>query len=109
MLLGTRQAGLSAVATFYGSGLIQKEEDLGLLGRNGAVLGIFGDKDTSIPATQRQGFKDALATRNARYAESVYTGVGHAFLKDEDVDKPGAARQAWKQVITFFQDELKVN
>ena len=108
MLLGTRQAGLSAVATLYGSGLIQKEEDLGLLGRNGAVLGIFGDKDNSIPAAQRQGFKDALSARNARYAESVYTGVGHAFVKDEEVDKPGAARQAWKQVVAFFRDELKV-
>jgi carboxymethylenebutenolidase len=109
MLLGTRQAGLSAVATLYGSGLIQKEEDLGVLGRNGAVLGIFGDKDNSIPAAQRQGFKDALSARNARYAETVYTGVGHAFVKDEVVDQPGAARQAWKQVIAFFKDELKVD
>ena len=49
------------------------------------------------------------AARNARYAESVYTGVGHAFVKDEDVDRPGQARQAWKQVVAFFKDELKVN
>jgi carboxymethylenebutenolidase len=109
MLLGTRQSGLSAVATLYGSGLIQKEEDLGLLGRNGAVLGIFGDRDNSIPAAQRQGFKDALAARNARYAETVYTGVGHAFVTDAAVDKPGPARQAWRQVVAFFRDELKVD
>lgn len=109
MRLGTRQAGLKAVVTLYGTGLIQKEEDLGALGRNSAVLGIFGDKDSSIPAPQRQGFKDALAARNARYAESVYTGVGHAFVKDTEVGKPGPARQAWKQVVAFFKDELGVN
>ncbi|MFH2114816.1 MAG: dienelactone hydrolase family protein [Spirochaetota bacterium] len=109
MLLGTRQAGLSAVAILYGSGLIQKEEDLGALGRKGAVLGIFGDKDNGIPAAQRQGFKDALSTRNARYAESVYIGVGHAFVTDAAVDNPSPARQAWKQVVAFFRDELKVD
>jgi len=109
MLLGTRQAGLSAVATLYGSGLIQKEEDLGALGRTGAVLGIFGDKDGSIPPAQRQGFKDALSARSARYAETVYAGVGHAFVTDEAIARPGAARQAWKQVVAFFKDELKLD
>jgi carboxymethylenebutenolidase len=108
MLLGTRQPGVSAVVTLYGTGLIQKEEELGALGKTGAVLGIFGDKDAGIPPAQRQGFKDALASRNVRYAESVYTGVGHAFVKDDDVDKPGPARQAWNQVITFFKVELGV-
>ena len=108
MFLGTRQRGLGAVVTLYGSGLIQNEADLGQLGRRGAVLGIFGDTDGSIPPAQRQGFKDALATRKARYAETVYTGVGHAFVKDEEVDKPGPARQAWMQVVAFFKDELGV-
>lgn len=108
MLLGTRQAGLGAVVTLYGTGLIQQESALGELGRKGAVLGIFGDTDAGIPPAQRQGFKDALAARKARYAESVYTGVGHAFVKDENVDAPGPARQAWRQTIAFLQDELGV-
>lgn len=108
MFLGTRQPGISAVVTMYGTGLVQKEDELGALGKSGAVLGIFGDKDAGIPLAQRQGFKDALSARNARYAESVYTGVGHAFVKDEDVDKPGPARQAWNQVFTFFKVELGV-
>jgi carboxymethylenebutenolidase len=108
MLLGTRQSGLSAVATLYGTGLIQKEEDLGALGKTGAVLGIYGDKDGSIPPAQRQGFRDVLATRNARYTESVYTGVGHAFVKDDDLDRQGAARQAWYQLVSFFKVELGV-
>ena len=108
MYLGTRQAGLSAVVTLYGSGLIQQESDLGELGRKGAVLGIFGDADGSIPPAQRQAFKEALSARKARYAESVYTGVGHAFVKDENVDAPGPARQAWIQTVAFFRDELGV-
>ena len=106
MLLGTRQAGLGAVVTLYGTGLIQEESALGELGRRGAVLGIFGDKDAGIPPAQRQGFKEALAARSARYAETVYVGVGHAFVKDEEVDKPGPARQAWAQVVAFLRDEL---
>lgn len=106
MMLGARQAGIGAVATLYGSGLFQSEAELGELGRRGAVLGVFGDKDASIPPAQRQAFKDALAARGARYAESVYTGVGHAFVKDENVDAPGQARQAWAQVIAFFKSEL---
>jgi len=89
MFLGTRQEGISAVVTLYGTGLIQKEEELGALGKSGAVLGIFGDKDTGIAPAQRQGFKDALMSRNARYAETAYTGAGHAFVKEEDVCKPG--------------------
>lgn len=108
MYLGTRQPGLGAVVTLYGTGLIQEESALNELGRKGAVLGIFGDKDAGIPPAQRQGFKDALAARNARYAETVYTGVGHAFVKDENVDAGGPARQAWLQTIRFLQDELKV-
>jgi carboxymethylenebutenolidase len=108
MLLGTRQPGLGAVITLYGTGLIQEESALGELGRKGAVLGIFGDKDGGIPPAQRQGFKDALSARNARYAETVYVGVGHAFVKDENVDLPGPARQAWRQTVQFLQDELKV-
>jgi carboxymethylenebutenolidase len=106
MLLGVRRPELKAVVTLYGSGLLQKEADLGNLGKNGAVLGIFGDKDNSIPPAQRLAFKEALAARNARYAETVYTGVGHAFVKDEEVDKQGQARQAWLQTIAFFKDEL---
>jgi carboxymethylenebutenolidase len=109
MLLGTRQAGLGAVVTLYGTGLIQQESALGELGKKSAVLGIFGDTDGGIPPAQRQGFRDALASRKARYAESVYTGVGHAFVKDENVDVPGPARQAWRQTIAFLQDELRVN
>lgn len=109
MLLGTRQAGLGAVVTLYGTGLIQQESALGELGRKGAVLGIFGDNDGGIPLAQRQAFKEALAARKARYAESVYAGVGHAFVKDENVDVSGPARQAWRQTIAFLQDELRVN
>lgn len=106
MLLGSRQSGITAVATLYGTGLFQSEAELGELGRRGAVLGVFGDKDASIPPAQRQAFKEALAARGARYAESVYTGVGHAFVKDENVDAPGQARQAWAQVVAFFKAEL---
>jgi len=109
MRLGTRQSSLKAVVTLYGTGLIQKEADLLELGKSGAVLGIFGDQDGSIPPAQRQAFREALSARNARYAESVYTGVGHAFVKNETVDQPGPARQAWHQAIAFFKDELGVH
>jgi dienelactone hydrolase len=67
----------------------------------------FLSADGTTPA-QKQGFKDALVSRNARYAESVYNGVGHAFIKDENVDVPGPARRAWNQVIIFFKVELGV-
>lgn len=106
MNLGVRNPSLKAVVTLYGSGLLQNAADLGSLGLNGPVLGIFGDTDASIPQAQRDGFRAALAQAGRRYAEMVYTGVGHAFVRDTNIDQPGAARQAWRQTVQFLQDEL---
>ena len=55
MQLGTRNPDLAAAAIFYGSGPIQDPAELGVMGQNGPVLGIFGEQDQSIPVEPGQG------------------------------------------------------
>ena len=83
MRLGTRNPGLAVAAIFYGSGPIQDPAELGVMGQNGPVLGIFGEQDQSIPVDQVKGFKLAMDARGIDNRVTVYPGVGHAFVHVE--------------------------
>lgn len=107
MRLGVRQPELAATVIFYGSGLITDPQDLGALGQNGPVLGIFGEEDASIPLDEVQAFQDALASRQVPHEVTVYPGVGHAFVSSEALDEPGPAQQAWEQMLAFLDTTLK--
>ena len=106
MRLGIRAEGLSAVITLYGSGLVTNADELGNLATNGPVLGIFGEKDSSIPLRDVESFSDALHDIGADSTITVYPEMGHAFVKSSTYRDEGAAGQAWDELIGFLKRHL---
>jgi carboxymethylenebutenolidase len=104
--LGIRNPDLAANVIFYGSGLITDPALLGNLGKNGPVLGIFGEMDNSIPLEEVERFDQALAALGVEHTITVYPGVGHAFVQADNISKPGPARDAWQQMLAFLKANL---
>lgn len=98
---------LDAICTFYGGGMQQLFDRLGSL--KSPVLGIFGDKDVSIPVGTVEQFDQLLGRIGVHHEVIVYPDSGHAFFRDSDpnVYKPAAAQDAWRRVTKFFADNLK--
>ena len=106
MQLGIRNPDLAANVIFYGSGLVTDPNQLGSLGANGPVLGIFGEQDQSIPLRKVYGFEQALQDLGIFYRVSIYPGVGHAFVTPETLSVPGAAQDAWNEMLGFLNESL---
>ena len=106
MQLGMRNPDLAANVIFYGSGLVTDPNQLGSLGANGPVLGIFGDQDQSIPVKKVFDFEQALQDLGILYRVSIYPGVGHAFVTSETLSLPGAAQDAWNEMLGFLDESL---
>jgi carboxymethylenebutenolidase len=71
------------------------------------VLGIFGEEDRSIPTQDVLEFEAALNSLNIENEITIYPGVGHAFLNEDNYDKPGTASDAWQQTLAFLETNLK--
>lgn len=103
--LGIRRP-VAALCTFYGGGMQQTFDRLGSLAC--PVLGLFGDKDVSIPAGTIQEFDQRLGEVGVQHEVVVYPDSGHAFFRDTDpaVYKVEASRDAWGRVTRFFTQHL---
>jgi len=96
---------LDATVIYYGSLVTDKEQ---LKKITWPVLGVFGDKDQSIPVSSVQEFQSALGELKIENEVYIYPGVGHAFAnpsganyaKDETID-------AWEKTIDFLNRQLK--
>jgi len=107
MYMGTRNPELAAVVIFYGGGPIQEADQLGSMREAGPVLGIYGEKDGSIPVEQVRNFENSLRARDVENTITIYPGVGHAFVKSDTYQSGGAPEQAWNQMVGFLNDTLK--
>jgi carboxymethylenebutenolidase len=107
MLLGIRNPDLRAAVIFYGSGPVTDPAKLGRLGDSGPVLGIFGDKDGSIPTSQALAFGEAMKSKGVDARLSIYANQGHAFVKYDTLDQPGASRDAWREMRDFLVASLR--
>lgn len=98
---------LDAICTFYGGGMQQVFDQLGAI--KSPVLGLFGDKDMSIPVGTVEEFDRLLGQLGLEHEVIVYPNSGHAFFRDSDpqVYKPEASKDAWERVTKFFQKNLK--
>jgi carboxymethylenebutenolidase len=105
MMLGIRNSRPAGTVTFYGSGMVTNPELMGSLGENGPVLGIFGEEDDSIPLEEVEAFKSALEQRGVDYRQYIYEGVGHAFVKADNINGEGPSAEAWRVFVDFL-DEL---
>lgn len=97
---------LDAICTFYGGGMQQVFDQLPAI--KAPVLGLFGDKDQSIPVGTIEEFDKLLDKIGVEHEVIVYPNSGHAFFRDSDpsVYKPEAAKDAWKRVTKFFNKNL---
>ncbi|HVM70333.1 MAG TPA: dienelactone hydrolase family protein [Anaerolineales bacterium] len=106
LALGLRRP-LDAICTFYGGGMQQLFDQLGSL--KSPVLGLFGDKDLSIPVGTVEQFDQLLHKAGLPHEVVVYPNSGHAFFRDTDpqVYKPEASKDAWQRVTKFFTGYLQ--
>jgi carboxymethylenebutenolidase len=107
MYQATRQANLEATVIFYGPGPITDASALGDMGKNGPVLGIYGEQDPNIPVAQVRAFENTLKSRGVDATITEYPGVGHAFVKSDTFRNGAAAERAWNQMVAFLNDALK--
>lgn len=72
------------------------------------VLGIFGDKDQSIPASSVKQFGTALTQNGTMNEIYLYPGVGHAFANPSgDNYAPTETKDAWEKTTSFLAKYLK--
>jgi len=72
------------------------------------VLGIFGDKDTSIPIDTVKKFEVALNELNIDNEIHIYEGVGHAFANPSGANyAPEQTKDAWEKTLRFLERNLK--
>jgi carboxymethylenebutenolidase len=97
---------LEAVCMFYGGGMQQLFDRLDQL--RSPVLGLFGDKDQSIPVGTVEQFDKLLDHVGVEHEIVIYPNSGHAFFRDSDptVYKPEAAKDAWERTTRFLAKHL---
>jgi carboxymethylenebutenolidase len=98
---------LDAACTFYGGGMQQVFGTLDAI--KCPVLGLFGDKDDSIPVGTVAEFDRLLDVAGVQHEVVVYPDAGHAFFRDSDpaVYRPAAAGDAWDRVKRLFAQHLR--
>lgn len=96
---------IAATVIFYGSSETNPEV---LKNLPGPVLGIFGGADQSIPLDQVRALESGLEQAGIPHEISIYEGQPHAFVTDIDSIRAGGAQgQAWAQMLTFLEENLK--
>lgn len=111
-LVAARRA-LGAAVGFYGGGIVAQQLPTwpALVGESATLetpwLGLFGDRDPSIPVEHVEQLREALreapvATEIVRYAEA-----GHGFHSDRrDTYVPDAAADGWRRTLDWFERHL---
>lgn len=96
---------LDATVIYYGQ-LVTDTEKLKAI--EWPVLGIFGDKDTSISTTSVAMFDGALDSLNIQNEIYMYPGVGHAFANPSNPNyAPTETADAWEKTLAFLEKNLK--
>lgn len=95
---------LAATVIYYG----QLETDKAKLSAiKWPVLGIFGDKDTSIPPAKVEAFRVALNDIGVENDIYIYPGVGHAFANPTGQNyAPTETKDAWTKTLAFLRSNL---
>ena len=96
---------LSATIIYYGQ-LETDKERLKVI--DWPVLGIFGEKDTSIPVESARQFDKALDELDIENEIYIYPDVGHAFANPSGANyAPEETKDAWKKTLDFLEKHLK--
>lgn len=95
---------LAATIIYYGRLLTDKSS---LANIKLPVLGIFGDRDNSIPVDSVKAFEMALNSNGIPNEIYVYKGVGHAFANPSGENyAPRETRDAWQKTLAFLEKHV---
>lgn len=106
LLLSLRHPETIPVTVIYYGDVIGDPAVLEPLANSRGVLGIFGEEDAQIRVAEVLAFESALNAIGIPNDITVYPGVGHAFLTEENYDQPGPASDAWRQTLDFLAKNL---
>jgi carboxymethylenebutenolidase len=69
---------------------------------HGAVLGLFGGADQSIPPEQVAAFEQALTDAGVEHEIVTYPGAPHSFFDRSYREHAEACEDAWRRVLGFL-------
>ncbi|NCF64950.1 MAG: hypothetical protein GWP61_03190 [Chloroflexi bacterium] len=104
--LGLRQSENLALTIMYYGAVVTEPDLLRPLTEAQPVLGIFAEEDNTIFPAEVLEFEAALNSLDIENEITIYPGVGHAFLNEENYNQPGPAREAWQQTLAFLEKNL---
>jgi carboxymethylenebutenolidase len=104
--LGLRQSENLAMTILYYGAVVTDPELLRPLVEAQPVLGIFAEDDQQILTADVLEFEAALTSLNIVNQITIYPGVGHGFINEENFNQPGTAGNAWQEAIAFLHDNL---
>ncbi len=104
--LGMRKSEDLALTIMYYGSVVTDLDSLRPLTESDGALGIFGEEDQQIFVEDVLEFEAAMNTLNIENEVTIYEGVGHAFLNEENYDESDAAGEAWLQTLAFLEREL---
>lgn len=107
--LGLRQSENLALTIMYYGAVVTEPDLLRPLTDGQPVLGIFAEEDNTILPADVLEFEAALNSLAIANEITIYPGVGHAFLTEENYNQPGPAGDAWTQTLAFLEENLKAS
>lgn len=102
LMLGLRESENLALTIIYYGDVITEANLLEPLMDSQGVLGVFAEEDQQIFVEDVLEFESALNTLDIPNEITIYPGVGHAFITEENFNEPGTAGDAWQQALDFL-------
>ncbi|MEM7113127.1 MAG: dienelactone hydrolase family protein [Chloroflexota bacterium] len=104
--LGMRQSEKLAATIMYYGAVVTDLEILRASIPAGPVFGIFGEEDQQILAADVLEFEANLNSLAIENEITIYSGVGHGFLNEENYNQPGTPMDAWQQTLRFLNETM---
>jgi len=106
-LTPTLGLGLAGAIGFYGSPVNEgrggSPKPVDVAGQmEGAILGLFGGADQSIPPEAIAAFDDALRNAAIPHRLTTYEGAPHSFFDRKADEFAAASEDAWAQILGFI-------
>ncbi len=105
-LASTLGLGLAGAVGFYGSPTTTRNDipapvDM-IFAMEGAILGVFGGADTSIPLDSIEAFDGALTDAGVDHRMITYPGAPHSFFDRKAAEFGDASAAAWAETLAFI-------
>jgi carboxymethylenebutenolidase len=108
LAINSKEHTLAATILYYGTPLVTDKSSLSNI--KWPLLGIFGNKDQSIPLDEINQFRTSLNQSGVTNEVLIYNGVGHAFANPSgDNYAPKETEDAWEKTLSFLKKYVVVS